>query len=283
MKLLALMLVRNEEWVLPASLPAALSWCDGAAVLVDRSTDNTARIVMHELTMSGKEAAMRERGGAPHWDEMDLRRELLDMGRELGGTHFAMIDADEILTANYASNIRVRVEVIQPAQVLEVPMIAMRSLEEYQNDGSVWSSAWLSLAFRDDPSLSWKPAADGYQHHSRCPDGIRGTARYGHHGEGGGMHLQFANPRRLLAKHVLYRMMDHLRWPARESVEELNWKYDQALEKPARLSLAPPTWWEGVARDRIDTAGVPWQEEEIRRLLAEHGRARFAGLDLKGF
>ena len=45
------------------------------------------------------------------------------------------------------------------------------------------------------------------------------------------MHLQFANKRRLLAKHVWYRMIEHLRWPGRTPVTVLNSKYDQALDE----------------------------------------------------
>jgi hypothetical protein len=100
---------------------------------------------------------------------------------------------------------------------------------------------------------------------------------------GGAMHLQFANQRRLVAKHVLYRMVDHLRWPGRETVKQLNFKYDQALTPAGKLSACPKEWWDGHRPDLITLEGIPYQEDEIRRLLSEHGRGAFEGLDLKGF
>ena len=104
---------------------------------------------------------------------------------------------------------------------------------------------------------------------------------------GGVVHAQFANPRRLLAKHVLYRMVDHLRWPGRESVGALNVKYDQALdERGIKYSDVPTDWLDKYAlyiENYYDPEGEPWQESEVRRLLKTHGRGKFTGLDLKGF
>lgn len=283
MRLLGLMLVRSEAWIIETSLKAALKWCDAVVLMDHASIDGTLEIVEKVSSQYQKgTVCIYHWPDASRWDEMICRQRTLEMGRSIGGTHFAMIDADEILTANYLDSIRSEVESLTPGQVLDLPMVAMRSLDGYQNDGSMWSTAWLSVAFADKPTLTWKPREDGYQHHNRCPFGVTGNKRVGSHGGGGAMHLQFVNKRRLLSKHILYRMVDHLRWPGRDSVTRLNEKYDWALQEPKELTEVPKAWWGDYEKDRIMLDGIPWQDAEIERLIAEHGREAFTGLDLKG-
>lgn len=288
MKIVGLMLVRNEQWVLGASLRAALAWCDEVVVFFDRCIDRTMGIA-HEVQKESSNRvvlAASDHRGHQAWDEMDMRQKMLEVGRAVGGTHFALIDADEILTYNYLSIARYWFEQLQPGQLLDVPMIPVwGDLDNYRNDKSVWCSAWLTLGVADQAGITWKPAEDGYQHHNRAPHGAAGRLRFGDRRRGGVMHLQFAHPLRLLAKHVLYRMVDHLRWPRRESIAKLNWKYDQALEQPepGDLISVPQEWWGRWSKDRIDIKDTPYQEAEIHRLLQEHGREKFEGLDLKGY
>lgn len=282
MKLIGLMLARNEEWVIHASLEAALRWCDGIALMLDRCVDPNA----HALTLRNghKPFIVSHAPESGVWDEMTLRQMNLEDGRQLGGTHFAIIDADEILTHNRLGLVRDEFRCLEYSDTLEVPMIPVwDDLDHHLIKDPTWSTAWLTLGFKDAPHMTWKPAADGYQHHNRPPYGHGQRVRVGRPDTGGVMHLQFANKRRLLAKHVLYRMVDHLRWPGRESVEELNFKYDQALRPRGELAAVPAEWWGNYRRTDIDLTDVPYQEVEIRRLLDAHGQRSFEGLDLKGF
>lgn len=284
MKLVALTICRNEDWILEFCLRSALTWADEIVVVDDGSEDDTPNIIGRlQAEFRGRiHPFRRDRGD--HWDEMAVRQQSLVLGRLAGGTHFAIVDADEALTANTAKQIRFYFRDLVPAQLLETPMLAMRTLKHYQDDASVWSGAWLTLGFRDDPRLSWQPAVDGYQHHHRPPFGASNNRHRIHtsKAQGGAFHFQFANRRRLLAKHVLYRMVDHLRWPGRETIAELNRKYDQALQNPARCSQVPADWYEGLDPSLIYLEGEPWQEREARRLLVLHGSGAFKGLDLKG-
>lgn len=282
MKLIGLMLARNEEWVINASLEAALRWCDGVALMLDRCEDPDAHALV--LRNSHKPHIVSSAGANSVWNEMDVRQANLEDGRKLGGTHFAIIDADEILTHNRLPLVREEFACLDYGNTLEVPMIAVwNDLQHHRVDDPTWSNAWLTLGFKDAPYLSWKPAADGYHHHNRPPHGHTGRVKLGHHQFGGVFHLQWANQRRLLAKHVLYRMVDHLRWPGRESVEELNFKYDQSLKPRGRLIDVPAEWWGNYRTEDINLHDVPYQEQEIQKMFNVHGMRAFAGLDLKGF
>lgn len=290
--LVGLMLVRNEDWVIGASLRAALLWCDQVLVHADRCTDKTLEIVRDvamETQPLGRVMISRDDKPAEHWNEMDVRHTMLNVGRTMGGTHFAVVDGDEILTANNLPLVRNWFKHLSKGQLLEVPMVPIwDDLNHYRTDPCVWSRAKLTFGWRDDGKQGWKAREDGYQHHNRAPYGVFGPIcnpiPYEGNGHPGGvMHLQFANKRRLLAKHVLYRMVDHLRWPGRRTPAQLNRIYDEALAVPGELSTLPGEWNHPYRWDLIDVTSVPWQEAEITRLLAAHGRETFTGLDLKGF
>lgn len=284
MKIIGLMLVRSEDWIITASVRAAMRWCDGLAIVNHASTDETLemiRMVACDWSVATCPIKWETVTDGSQWDEMTLRQKTLDLGRAMGGTHFAIVDADEIISANLVDKIRPEFEKLSPGQCLEVPMLAMRTLDVYQDDDSVWSRAWLTLGFADAPTLSWRPAEDGYQHHARAPRGNTGTRRYlKDKSEGGVFHVQFSNRRRLIAKHWLYAYVDHLRWPGREDVHQLSIKYSMALQKANHLGVVPEEWWAGHNKKSIKLDGVPWQEEELRRLLSIHGEKAFEGIKL---
>lgn len=290
MKIVGMMLARNEQWVVRASLAVALEWCDVVLVTLHACTDHTREMVRNmraKLSEPARVVIMTETG-IGHWDEMNMRERMLRRAEELGATHYGLVDADEIPTANITLNLPDWCDALQPGQVLELPMIpAWRSLDQYRDDNSVWSSAFLSVAVAHIPGLTFKPHSDGYQHHNRIPQGAKGSVRpIKNKRKGGAFHLQFANWPRLLSKHVLYRMSELIRWPERESSQQLNAKYDQALdERGLRTTRCPPEWWSGREwhKRMIDLEDQPYQDRMIFDLLHEHGVERFEGLDLKGY
>ena len=161
-----------------------------------------------------------------------------------------------------------------------------------------------------------------YDFHHREPFGVAGGYSPLSQEDGGLMHLQFLSERRLRAKQALYQMTEVLRWPGRMSPAELAAMYGRAVYETDPLGFAnsqvPTSWWDyptgkfvtydfivttsgtvapfpaspDTKRTRADlmihlidppyTDTEPWQEIEVRRLIEEHGRKKFAGLDLFG-
>ena len=307
MKLIGLMLVRNEQWILGASLRTALKWCDEMVVVDTGSWDNSNRII-NEVTgeqpyrihysrmVPTKTVAIKNSyDGVEHdieqedlggwWNEMDVRQHSLQLGRRMGGTHFAMVDADEILTANLISRIYDDIGHLKPGQVIDYPMLAMRRLDAYQDDGSIWSGVMLSTAFMDRENLTWRPDGLGYHFHHRCPYGIETVTLkpVQNKWDGGIMHLQFADQERLRWKHRLYKMIERLRWPGRDTVEQVNWRYSLALEPAKRVTQIPHEWYYPEMKERIDIDQTPWHKSECRRLWDVYGPEPFKGLDLWGW
>ena len=286
-------------------------WCDEMVVLDHAPSDNSFEIAL--------EIAGEDRGrvtilgdGNPKWDEMRHRQTMLEAARERGATHIAIVDADEIVTGNLLERhvygerqplIRRLIEAHPPGTCLQLPMYQLRgSLDRYHSNG-IWGNRWLSVAFQDEPRLSWS----GDKFHSREPEYPGGGKLRPYqpikHGQGGSFHLWGVSERRLKAKHALYKCVERLRWPAKATVEierEYNlWRSPADspllyLQMPAwgwpwTFADVPAEWWvpyeellqKGFTHD-VDWSDPPWQITEVRRLVAEHGAETFKGLDLFG-
>ncbi len=278
MRLIALTPVRRDAWSLAASARAALCWCDHLIVCQNGQPDPATTAAIPDdprVTHMVHEAEA--------WDEADIRLDMLEAGRRMGGTHFALIDADEILSANLLGEIRTAADALDPGQCLRLPWLHLwRSLDQYRDDDSPFGrQAATSVIFRDSPNLTYKHAPDGYQIHMRAPANARNvtTAMRG----AGLMHLQHVVWERVVAKQAMYRMVEHLRWGGTRTAKETNNRYRPATDETGlRLEAVPAEWWAGYEgiRELIDLQAAPWQAEELRRLIAEHGRERFAGLEL---
>ena len=162
--------VRNEAWILPYSARAVLTWVDHAIFLDHASTDDTPSILA-EIAEEAPGRVLILREPDPTWAEMNHRQRMLEVGRDLGGTHFAIVDADEVLSAHLRERVRAALPIMPKGFTLELPLLnCWRSLDTYRNDtASLFGSAWATLLFRDRTDLSWQPRADGYQHHNRRP------------------------------------------------------------------------------------------------------------------
>lgn len=280
MKLIGIMPARNESWCLGLSARVALLWCDELVILNHASTDATGLIIGSVLTeYSGRIFSIWQR--EPVWSEMAHRQHLLEAARQRGATHIAMIDADEILTANLLGVVRQWTEELPTGTCLQLPMRCMwRGMDLYRADTSVWGTAITSVAFADRSDLCWRTNA-GYEFHHREPFNSRPGQQF--RPTGGVLHLQFADWRRLTAKHALYKMIEVLRWPGRRPVVEVDAQYNMALDERNMIcARTPPEWLEGYDLTLLDLNQEPWQEAECRRLWDLHGADKFVGLNLFG-
>jgi glycosyltransferase involved in cell wall biosynthesis len=286
-KTVALMKVRNEEWVLGCSLPAALLAADEVVILDHASTDRTPAIIERTAELyAGR--IHRLTHDDPEWTEAAIQQRMLDAGREAGGTHFLIIDADEVITGNILFALRNWLHALRPGQGLATPWIAMwNSLDHYRDDESVWGRNFNLLGFRDGPNIRYAGDDDGYDLHTRWPRGLEGEnfCRLTSPHEGGVMHLQFANRRRLVAKHAWYKMTETVRFPGRKPAEEIDALYNQALDETGlQRTHAGRDWWapyRSLIRE-INMEVAPWHEEACREMWAEHGAETFDRLELWG-
>lgn len=266
MKIVGIMPVRNEGWILPVSVPALLEWVDELVILDHASTDGAVDGFGERVHI------IRE--DEPTWFEMSHRQRLLEAARVIGATHIVTVDADEIISSDAVPKIKDIIRSLAVGEVLQPTWAhAWRGVRNYRVDGT-WTEKRASAAFRDGPGLSWHDR-DGYDHHHREPFGATGYRRDG----GTLIHFQHASWRRLLAKQCWYKMVERVRWPDRERADQVDCKYHRTVDENGLSTQEIPPRWIG-ARDlsRIELDGEPWQEAECRRMLEQHGESRFAGL-----
>jgi hypothetical protein len=250
-------------------------------ILLHCCTDRSEEIVTQLAKETGRVFVFGK--DLPIWDEMYHRQALLELARtqEVGATHIAMIDVDEVLTANLVETIRDPVERLVPGEMLELPGYNLRSSLEYYHANGIWGNRWFSVAFKDTPEAHWA----GDKFHSREPAGVKWrNYRPIKQGEGGIMHLWGASERRLIAKHALYKIVERLRFPEKP-ITVIDSLYSLAI-KPQQTWLferTPAAWHhEQLEYKYCFPDADPWQEAEVRRLVAEHGRELFNGLELFG-
>lgn len=171
-KIVGLMAVRNEAQIISNALQALALYTDEIVVLDDASTDNTVEVVKslqnqcHIAQIIEKENWYR--------DEPGDKNKLLTVGRAIGGTHFIMIDADEIFTANLLKNnlLRNKILALKPGDKLTVTWINLwRSPDDYRYDSSVWSGGEVDAIFCDDGQCAYNSA---FIHTPRTPSNLVG-------------------------------------------------------------------------------------------------------------
>ncbi len=295
MKLIACMPVRNEDWVLALSARAALMWCDAIVLYLHACTDRSYEIAI-EIMREHPERVFLQANDHSEWHEMAHRQAMLNGAREMGATHIAIVDADEILTGNllqfngFGQGSYFCRDGLQPGQIMQLPGYNLRGgIGKYHASG-IWGNRWFSVAFADQPAAEWS----GDKFHSREPGGVKWQPyKPIQQHQGGFMHLWGASPRRLLAKHAAYKITEALRWPEKDR-GTIDREYSQAIKGRPWVAGdspdlwlfrdVPQEWWEPYAHlmKHLDLNAVPWHEQWVRDQVRLHGAARFAGLDLFG-
>lgn len=289
-KIVGMMLVRNEDWIVRASIMAALQWLDTLVILDNGSTDDTVREII--AATKGIEANRIQYISKPNtdqhkWREMDLRQELYNAAQQHDATHYAVIDADEIPTCPVVPHLRRIVAEAQPGFGVRVPMHSpYGSLTARRTDGNFEPQCGIFLGFAATPGSYWASEHDGYQHHHRAPYGIQEMMPTYGPDEGGIMHLQFASIERLKAKAAYYKATETIMYPGRMTPDQLNEKYDWTLRGEEEIQTMKPSWWaqhstNGIV-NTIDLTKEAWQAQALRDLVKEHGSGIFAGINMHG-
>ncbi len=290
MKIIAIMPVRNEAYCLGLTARAILKWVDELVILDHCSTDES-RAMEAEMAFEFRGRVFLCHENDPIWNEMAHRQSLLDAARKRGATHVVILDADEILTGNLLPDIR---SIISQApgyahSVVQLPGYNLRGgIEKYHLTG-IWGQRWFSVAFKDQEGAGWS----GDRLHHREPFPHWHACQPVPQCAGGVLHLWGASERRLAAKQALYKLTERIRWPEK-STREIDGYYNLGMYSEASkgtgfserwaYAKVPAAWWAGYEdlMQYLDVDAEPWQEAECRKLVEEHGRDKFAGLDLFG-
>ena len=279
-KIVALVPARNEGAKIAFCFRALARVVDAIVYLDDCSDDDTVSIVESIAAECRVERIIRK----PTWhrDEPGDRNALLRAGREIGGTHFAVIDADEAFTANCADGefLRRRIFALAPGDQLVLTWIQLwRSVTQYRFDGSVWTGNAKPFVFCDDGKCAY---SSEFIHTPRVPANLSGRQHkidgYTH----GLLHFQFVNWRNLLIKQAWYRCLEHIREP-QKPVAEINQRYAPSKDETGLgLKASPAEWLAGYPFFDQAVFDEPdqWRVKQVLGWFEQHGRARFESLDI---
>lgn len=288
MKVIGLMTARNEDWILGLTLRGVMLIVDEMIVLDHASTDDTARII-REVAREHPGRIHYQRREDPVWREATIRQSLLEDGRKLGGTHFWVIDGDELATGNVLPQIRPSLSTLEPGDFITIPWFPIwRSLDRCRRDSNAyWCANRTAYGFRDHPETRYesrknRPVCDM---HTRAPISPGQKREYWLNDlDRGAMHFVAAGWSRLVAKTAWYKMIETVRF-ADVSAERLNAIYDRDLDE-TDLKTVPvdPAWWAPYLpwRRHVHLDRPSWYEWDCQRMWREFGAEKFAGLNLWG-
>lgn len=279
-KIVGLVTVRNESAIIGQCLRCLSRFTDEIIVLDDASTDQTISVCQ---SLKG-DCNIRHIIGKRIWyrDEPNDRNRLLNAGRSIGGTHFIVIDADEIFTSNFIDNDELRNALLSlaPGDALEVQWLQLwRDTIRYRNDNSVWSNSYKSIAFADNWSSFY---SSEFIHTPRIPGGLRGRTRRMTGPITGLMHFQFVCWRNLLIKQAWYRCLERIRLPNKPA-SDINLRYRPSKDETGIiLSPARPEWF--ARYDDFDHTCYQtpdsWRFDQVLAWFSQYGKQHFEELEI---
>jgi len=279
-KIIGLIQARNESAIIAQCLKALALYTDSIVYLDDVSTDNTLEIVKSLSEECNIEKIITK--DTWYRNANFDRNKLLQTGRELGGTHFIVIDADEMFTANCLKNnmLKKRILALKPGEKLKLNWIQLwKSLDYYRFDDSVWTNNYKDFIFCDDKKCFYERT---FIHIRRTPENLTGKVRTIEGYEYGMMHFQFVNWKNLLIKGAWYRCLERIRLPEK-SDEEINRRYaPRTNEKNLGLKAASSFWFKGYNFFNPTVFNIPdsWRKKQVLQWFKEYGQDHFAGLDI---
>jgi hypothetical protein len=270
-RIIALLPVRNEAWVLRHSLACLTAFCDVVLVSDQGSTDRS-RDICREF--SGVQVI----DSPPSLIAEQARFRLWDVAREYDGQNLIWCtDADELVSPTAAGALFADRDRWRRGTVLDCWYVHLwESTRQYVAEGP-YTPYWKPVAVVDDRRMDFVRDGALPIHRERVPMGNGPRV----HVDGlTVMHLQWLLPRRNQMRQAWYRCRE---WMAgTRSVQAINAHYTSTLH-PASLTTAevPPAWTDGVTFPEFQIDDQPaWQELEILSWFDERGIAAFEPLDI---
>jgi len=279
-KIVGLVPARNEKHTIAQCLKALSLFTDAIVYLDDASTDETPQIVESMAKECRIERIIRKK----KWnrDEPGDRNKLLQAGREIGGTHFIVIDADEIITSNLLINNSLKkiIKKLKPGDRLALNWIQLwRSVDQYRFDNSIWTWNYKEVIFCDDKISFY---SSEFIHTPRIPNITKGVSHKLEGYKAGLLHFQFVNWNNLLIKQAWYRCLEKITNPEK-SIDEINNRYAPSKDE-ININLKPsdPDWFKYYSffDFTIYQHDEKWRLKDINDWITKLGKEYFSGLDI---
>ncbi|HJZ74580.1 MAG TPA: glycosyltransferase [Vicinamibacterales bacterium] len=273
MKVIALLPVKDEAWVLPQALASLSAFSDLVIVADQNSADRSRDVCRSFPRVVLIESAESRTCTRARW-------QLLDAARSYDGCNLLWCtDADELVSPSAAAAFIARQRgALRPGALVQCQYVHLwHDLTSYRVFNTKYGPQWKELAFVDDRRMDWNRAKVLSLHEPRVPiEGAAGTITAD---EVVVLHLQWLLGRRTQSRQAWYRCRE---WLDGGSAREINERYAPTLPAPsARTSPVPDAWIHDLA---FPDLGVDqeesWTDRDLRRWFDEHGPEHFEPLEI---
>lgn len=274
MKIIALLPVKNEAWILKASLSSLSRVADEIIILDDNSTDSYAGILKNFPTVS----FVKSTGRKEKFLNMSHRRmELLRLGRRAGGTHFIWLDADEIFSENFFNKAREYIYKLIPGQKIMMRWIFLwKNKDDYRVDG-VFKNIYKDFIVCDRQGMEF---SNKFLSENRTP-GANEKLVVIDEKDGVVLHFQYLDWKKNQLKQARYRCLELIE--GARSARRINATYAITVgDNLIRLEKTPDEWIRGLPFDDIhcDNNNGDWYLKEIITFFDEYGIEFFEPLQI---
>ena len=274
MKVIALLPIRNEAWVLRHSLACLSAFCDVVLVSDQASTDPSREICREFPNVVLLESPKAQICEQARWT-------LWDAARDYDGSNLIWCtDADELVSPRLARDFIERDrDQLTPGTVVDCRYYhAWNSPAHYRTGGGPYGPHWKPIAVVDDRRMDYNRSRALPLHEERVP--IAPTSRRLRADAVPVLHLQWLLPRRNQVRQAWYRCRE---WMQHERIAAaINDTYSGTLPtRSVATAPIPPAWVEGLTfPDLAVDRDAAWQEAEILQWFGERGAEFFEPLEI---
>eukprot|EP00002_Diphylleia_rotans_P013236 TRINITY_DN2578_c0_g1_i3.p1 TRINITY_DN2578_c0_g1~~TRINITY_DN2578_c0_g1_i3.p1 ORF type:complete len:565 (+),score=89.53 TRINITY_DN2578_c0_g1_i3:541-2235(+) len=293
-KIVGLFHVRNVEKILKVTLPTFAKVMDSIVILDNNSTDKTLEVIT-SLKESCKIEKIITHQAGDKLDELKMKQILLDEGRRVKGTHFSLVDADEMFSWSLLQDdlLRTMIQNLRPLEMITTPWVHLwQSVHHFRFEPSFRYdplSRRQCVGWADHPSLNFcvDEKCIPRIHIARCPQ-VGEKARLIHLGglQNVLIHLRFLEDVDSISmKQVWYMMKEKVMNPMKSDKDIIGFYKEKFNVKPQHLQPSPRKWFSGYNMKVSQGLMIAyaehdiWREKEILQMNRTYGNL-VSGLNL---
>lgn len=273
MKIIALLPVKNEAWILPTCLSSLKLVVDEIIALDDHSTDQSCEI----LKQFGAIVAKLNQTSNEFVPMSERRQYLLELGRQRGGTHFVWLDADEAFTAPLIQSGKELISKLKPGEKIILPWLALwKSTNYYRQDG-IWGKSCKDFIVCDHLDYNFNKTKILSEPRTPGPFNKNSTQTLTI-SQGAVLHFQFVYWEKFQMKQAWYRCLELIKRPGKAFF--INKIYVDTLDDNPQLTALPTIWTQNIIMPANSSNIFDWHREEIFKWFDEYGIEFFEPLQI---